>query len=231
MKRSVPFSLRRSAVILLAVLCFVTLALAGSPLICHPFDIGKARSLPFAGNNWNLSGNENYDTRNLVRDTLDILDSGAPVLVRMETLRRATLYARKDPQAAKELFTKLHARTSGSGASGREQALAWFDAGFLAETLNQWSGKDSPNPAAGIDGYSLVKKALTLRGDDPQMEFAAALITLRGPEKEHREHAQKAMAGAKGDPLLARNLASHFLGNEKQTVAEALIRNQGGEGK
>ena len=41
-----------------------------------------------------------------------------------------------------------------------------------------------PNPAAGIDGYSLVSKAIALRGKtDPQMELAAALITLRGPQK------------------------------------------------
>ncbi|HEY6350295.1 MAG TPA: hypothetical protein VI636_12885 [Candidatus Angelobacter sp.] len=57
------------------------------------------------------------------------------------------------------------------------------------------------------------------------MEFAAALVTLRGPEKDHQEHAQKAIAGAKADPLLAQNLATHFLGNHQQTVAEMLTRN------
>src|SRR5215467_11140075 len=102
MKRTVASALRRAAVVVLAVTCFVTLALAGPPLICHPFDIGNAKSLPFNGAHWNLSGNENYDTRNLVRDTLAILDSGAPVLVRMETLRRATLYAHNDSTLAKE---------------------------------------------------------------------------------------------------------------------------------
>jgi hypothetical protein len=54
------------------------------------------------------------------------------------------------------------------------------------------------------------------------MEFAAALMTLRGPQHDHLEHAQKAIAGAKTDALLARNLSIHFLGNAKQTVAEAL---------
>ena len=34
--------------------------------------------------------------KNLTRDTLAILDSNTPVLVRMETLRRATIYARQN---------------------------------------------------------------------------------------------------------------------------------------
>lgn len=213
-----------AASILLLISGLVTPALAGPPLICHRLDIGDAKSLPWTGTAWNLSGNENYDTRNLVQDTLAILDSGAPVIVRMETLRRATLYARNDPRAAKELLTKLHQRATSAEAAGHPDALAWFDVGYLAEAYKQWSGKES-NPAAGIDGYSLVTKALAARGhSDPEMEFAAALITLHGPEPAHQEHAQRAIAGAKGDPLLARNLSSQFLGNDRQTVSQALVR-------
>ena len=221
MKSSIRFSTRFFGCTLL-LLALVTSVFAGPPLVCHRFDIGTAQSLPWTGNSWNLTGNENYDTRNLVRDTLAILDSNAPALVRMETLRRATLYARKDPQAAKKLLIELHARTT----SKPGDALAWFDAGYLAATYNQWFGlsKDQPNPATGLDGYALVQKALSLRGNDPQMEFAAALITLRGPEKGHQAHAQRAIAGAKADPLLAQNLASHFL-DDKQTVAEIISTN------
>src|SRR5437763_1036841 len=97
----------------------------------------------------------------------------------------------------------------------------------MAATYNQANGKDGHNPAIGIDAYALVRKALALRGNDPQMEFAAALITLSGPEREHKEHAQKAIAGGKADPLLARNLATHFLGNGSQTVSQALSVNAG----
>ena len=200
---------------ILFVLTLVLPVFAGPPLICHRFEIGAAKSLPWAGTAWDLSGNENYDTRNLVRDTLDILDSKAPVLVRMETLRRATLYARNDPQAAKELLTRLHTRTTDKPSD----ALAWFDVGYLAATYSQWLKQ---NPAAGLDAYDLVKKAIALRGNDPEMEFAAALITLNGPEQDHQEHAQKAIAGAKTDPLLAQNLSSQFLGN--QTVSQVLTQ-------
>ena len=90
--------------------------------------------------------------------------------------------------------------------------------------------KDEQNPAAGLDGYALVKKALALRGpsqmgNDAQMEFAAALITLSGPHDAHREHAQKAIAGAKSDPLLAQNLASRFTGPQTETMSEMLAKN------
>ena len=227
-------SLRFTLVIVIITLCFARFALAGPPLICHAFEIGQAKSLPLASNSWNLSGSENYDTRNLVKDTLEILTPDAPVLVRMETLRRATLYARKDPVAAKELLARLHARATSAESAGHPDALAWFDAGYLVETYKQWLGQNlphmtdgmrmDPNPAAGVDGYALVKKAIALRGGDAQMEFAAALITLSGPREEHAQHAQRAIAGAKTDALLTQNLATHFIGPKDETVSEMLAK-------
>jgi hypothetical protein len=217
-----------------AVLCLATIAQAGPPLICHTIEIGQARSLPWTSHSWNLKGGENYDTKNLVRDALEILAPDTPVLVRMETLRRATLYGRTDPLAAKELFSRLQARAAAAESSGHPDALAWFDVGYLAETYKQWIGKNmphmtdgmrmDPDPAAGIDGYALVKKAIGLRGSDPQMEFAAALITLSGPQAEHTEHARKAMVGAKSDPLLAQNLATHFIGPQTETMSQLLAK-------
>ena len=222
----------RFVVLLATLLCLATLAEAGPPLICHSVEIGPAKSLPWISHDWNLSGGETYDTKNLVRDTLEILAPDTPVLVRMETLRRATLYARKDPLAAKELLARLHARATSAESSGRPDALAWFDVGYLAEAYKQWIGqswmkvsKDEQNPAAGLDGYALVKKAIGLRGSDPQMEFAAALITLSGPAEEHRQHALNAIAGARIDPLLAQNLAMRFGGPQSQTISEMLAKN------
>jgi hypothetical protein len=218
-----------------AMLLFANVAQAGPPLICHTFEIGQATSLPWISHSWNLSGSENYDTKNLATDALEILKPDTPVLVRMETLRRATLYARKDPLAAKELLARLHARATSADSSGHPDALAWFDAGYLVETYKQWLGQNlphmtdgmrmDPNPASGVDGYAMVKKAIALRGDDAQMEFAAALITLAGPRYEHAQHAQKAIAGAKTDALLAQNLATHFIGPKDVTVSEMLAKN------
>ena len=204
--------------IVAVLLGFTTFAQAGPPLICHPIEIGQAKSLPWV--EFNHRGRADYELKHLSRDTLAILDSHTPVLVRMETLRRATIYARQDPQVAKELITRLQERATNSDAAGRSDALAWFDVGYLAEAYKQWMGKGEPNPAAGLDGYNLVRKAIGLRGSDPEMEFAAALITLPSPDSAHRDHVQKAMAGAKNDSLLAQNLASNF-NNEK--ISELLV--------
>ena len=210
--------------IVAVVLGFTTFAQAGPPLVCHPIEIGQAKSLPWVDLNYQ-KGSGGYDLKNLTRDTLAILDSNASVLVHMETLRRATLYARQDPQVAKELLTRLHARAANSGANNLG-ALAWFDVGYLAETYKKWMGKGEPNPASGLDGYGWVKKAISLRGSDAEMEFAAALITLTGSERDHSDHVEKAMMGAKTDPLLAQNLASNF---NRQTIAEMLSHAAGEE--
>lgn len=208
---------------LFALSLFSTAALAGPPLICHSFEIGGANSLPWISHDWNLSGGENYDTTKLAADTLAILDSNPTVLVHMETLRRATLYAREDPLAAKQLITRLVIRSEAAQSSVQSKSLALFDAGYLAETYKQWLG-DQTNPARSLDGYALVQKAIELRGNDPQMEFAAALISVSNPSSDQRDHAQKAMAGAKNDPLLARNLSTRFLGANSETMAEMINR-------
>src|SRR5438132_12984104 len=139
-------------------------ALAGPPLICHPFEIDGATSLPWISHDWNLSGSEHYDTSKLASDTIAILDSSNVTLVHMETLRRATLYARKDPLAAKQLITRLIARAEGTKSASPSQpgALAIFDAGYLTEAYKQWLG-DQDNPAQKFDGYALVQLALQRR--------------------------------------------------------------------
>jgi hypothetical protein len=199
------------------VLGFSSAAIAGPPLVCHPIAIGQEKSLPWVDLNYH-KGDGSYDLKNLTRDTLAILDSNAAVLVRMETLRRATIYARQDPEVARELLTRLHARAAESdgGASG---AMSWFDVGYLAEAYKQWMSNEEPNPAQGLDGYALVQKAISLRGSDPEMEFAAAMIAITGSDRDRKRHVEKAMAGAKTDPLLAQNLKANF---NRQPIAELL---------
>jgi len=207
-----------------ALLFLAGTAIAGPPLICHAVDIGTANSLPWTSSGWNLSGQETYDVSHLVPDTLALLAPSTPVLVRMETLRRATLYAQKRTAIAMELLMRLEARTR----ENPKDALAAFDFGYLAECYKQASwltqhtdwlkategvGNARANVAMKIDGYEWVRKAIVLRGSDPQMEFAAALMTTEGARSEHNQHLQNAMAGAKADALLARNLASRFSKN------------------
>lgn len=214
--------LRFVAVLLIAIFLFSASALAGPPLVCHSFDIGDAKSLPWIGHSWNLSGSETYNTKSLASDTITILDSNPVVLVHMETLRRATLYARKDPAAAKELLVKLVARANGPGNTTAAAALASFDAGYLAETYKAWITKQEQNPAQGVDGYALLLQAIRARGNDPEMEFAAALIDLNRADGKQSQHASLALEGAKNDPMLARNLSIHFNGPQSETMSEMI---------
>ena len=89
--------------------------------------------------------------------------------------------------------------------------------GTWSRLINNGWAKESRTRRAGLDGYGWVKKAISLRGSDPEMEFAAALITFSGSERDRNDHVDKAMAGANTDPLLAQNLASYF---NRRTIAE-----------
>lgn len=242
MKRSKLFSLALTGATLAALLAFPRGAKAGPPLVCHPFDIGGAKSLPWTSNTWKLSGNENYDLSRLAGDTLALLSPSTPVIVRMETLRRAALYARQDPDVQKELLLKLKARAIDAEASAKPDALAWFDAGYFVETVKQadmtfqknssgtYEPVYAPNAASNIDGYAWVAKALGLR-DDAEMEFAAAVITSfprPGLSKEllqkaHDEHLRKALAGATDGSLLARNLVLHYGDSGTKTMAHLRV--------
>jgi hypothetical protein len=234
MNRRKLASLGFAVAVFAAVLALPQAVQAGPPLICHAIDIGQAKSLPWTADLGSLSGRADYDLNRLVADTLELLAPSAPVIVRMETLRRATLYAQKNPRVAKELLAQLRARAFDAEAAGRPDALAWFDLGYLVECYKQanwdykklpsgaWQNNIKPNPAMNLDGYAWVQKAISLRGQDPEMEFAAALITLDGPAADHHQHAQKAMAGASTDSLLAQNLASHFNGEKSETIGAML---------
>jgi hypothetical protein len=200
--------------------------LAGPPLICHQINIGGAASLPWPSDGGSLIGRQDYDVSHLVADTLALLRPSTDVLVRMETLRRATIYAQRNPFIAKELLLKLHART----IANAQDALAAFDFGYLVECYEQaqwarteglstWRHSEWSDPAANLDGYSFVKSAIRMRGEDAEMEFAAALISSMGSHKNRQQHIERAVSGAKDNPLLADNLSSYF---GKQTVAQAL---------
>src|SRR5258707_15868712 len=111
MKLRNTFLLKYLGAIAGALLVIAAPALAGPPLICHAIDIGAEQSLPWTSTGWNLSGQEKYDVSRLVADTLALLTPSTPVLLRMETLRRATLYGQQRTAVAKELLLRLEART------------------------------------------------------------------------------------------------------------------------
>lgn len=203
-------------------------ALAGPPLICHPVEIGNAKSLPWAGSNWR-DVKRDYDLNRLVADTLALLTPEAPVLARMETLRRATIYAVwaksdrevgipvKDGKLADELLAKLMERVRESFRANKPSSLALFDAGYLTACYKQ-AGYQSNSASGNLDGYAMTRKGIGIAGSSPEMEFGLALMTQFPEQPTHREHLRRAIAGAQDGSLLARNLVTHF-GKPGQNLA------------
>jgi hypothetical protein len=204
-------SRRAAALTLAAVLGAAVPALAGPPLLCHPFDIGTARSLPWDGTSSWWQGKHDYNLQNLVADTGALLTPSTPVIVRMETLRRAALYASLDSKVAANLLASITSRASASSMT------ALFDAGYLTETYKQIAmlrGEGAFATRAGTiagvlgnaDGLAMLNKAITLRPDDASLQFAAAVVAATADRTAYRAHADKARKGVAQDALLAKNI-------------------------
>ena len=213
------FSSRIVPIVIVALVATVRPALAGPPLLCHPFDIAGAPSLPWDGtaNNWSKEASD-YNRQNLIRDTRALLTPSTPVIVRMETLRRAALYASHDERMATQLLAALTERAKAAERAGAsDAAMALFDAGYLVETFKQ-IGQLGQSPefrtrakamaavAASAEGYALVRQSISLRPDDPGLQFAAALINADRDRAAYQQHASKARKGAAQDALVAKNL-------------------------
>jgi hypothetical protein len=186
-------------------------AQAGSPLVCFPMAIGDARSLAWgSGSGWNTPSPD-YDRSHLADDTLHLLGPQTPVLVRMETLRRAVIYASTDAAATGSLFAALRGRTA-HPPSAEADPLADFDLGYAVATWHEARPLTDRLFSAGPteDGYTLVRQALATLGSTPEMEYAAALMTrgraLRGISDKHLK---LAVAGAREGSDLSRTLAAH----------------------
>jgi hypothetical protein len=203
-----------TAAILAVTLAAPNPAFAGPPLLCHPFEIGTAASLPWSGSaSWH-DGRAGYSLDNLVRDTEALLGAAAPVIARMETLRRAAIYASRDPKIASALLDRLTARAR---TAPRPDALALLDLAYATEALRQIALIGGiPGHKAHVaairdlvrdrDGWKEMTASLAARPDDPALEFAAALIAADKNRGAYLAHAQRARAGASRDALLARNL-------------------------
>ena len=207
-----------SGLALAVAMLFAAPAFAGPPLLCHPFEIGGAQSLPWGGG-WNQP-RSTYDLARLAKDTESLLTPQMPIIVRMETLRRAAIYASHDGAVARELNVRLAAR-AGKASTPTTKALALFDAGYFAETLQEivrLQGYDMPGVgkvdaaalrgivAAG-DGSVRIDQALALRPNDAAMRFAAALVASADRRTaDYATHKRIARSGAGSDRLLARNL-------------------------
>jgi hypothetical protein len=198
----------------LAMLALAVPAVAGPPFTCHVFDIGSAKSLPWgAAGNW-LGMRDDYDFHHVVADTEALLTPSTPTLVRMETLRRASLYASRDRALAEQLIAAMMSRVHNADPAG--QAIALFDAGYVVEALSeieqfgnhmkQLAGSERvlAGLTRSLDARPMIEKSAALRPGDASIEFALGLLS-RSPESE--AHFSKARIAARQDALLASNLA------------------------
>jgi hypothetical protein len=205
-------TLIRSLATIAAIVLFATPALAGPPLICHPFDVEGGKLIAWGtGSGWNTP-DRSYDIKRIVADTTAVLTPDAPILNRMENMRRATIYTMRDPVLAQELLKAVMARA----LSTTRDSQAWFDAGYLIESYKQavhlrenknpelraWAAVDE---TIRVDGYNWVKKAMAMTAPSAEMEFAASLMTQGQVASAHRA---KAIAAAPKGSRLAKNLAS-----------------------
>jgi hypothetical protein len=212
----------RIAAVLAAGLGLASVASAGPPLICHPFTTGTdAPLLPWAkGTDWH-SPQPGYDRTNLIADTLALLSADAPILARMENMRRAAIYADEDPATAAALLHAVVERTKTTPVDARAAALEWFDAGYLVETYRQldliyqhgmrpthgrWTSL-VPAELAELDGYALVQKAVALAPESAaELDFASALMSR---EPLTATHLRRAASSAAAGSLLAQNLVHY----------------------
>jgi hypothetical protein len=177
-----------AAAVTTAVLMSASPAVAGPPFICHAFELSGSPSLPWgtsAAAGWN-NPDPAYDLTKLTADVTRLLTPSMPVSARMETLRRATIYASRDRAVAAGLLQALDARATASP----NDANALFDAGFLTEAYRQasrvyewdmlegrakeqWTMRSEP---AG-DGARLIDAAVALNTPQaPEMRKARQLL-------------------------------------------------------
>lgn len=207
---------------------------AGPPMVCHEISIGEAKSLPWDGGRG--GSDSSYNIKTITRDTVKLISAEPSALVRMETIRRATVYisyaeGSQRERLAWELLATLIDSALESEATGKRAPAAWFDAGYLIGCYNQ-VGMDAGQKMGvqdGIPGYRYVLKGIELSrtvqdakpAEIAELEFGAALITHPAMRAEGREikagdsdvydaHLRHAVASArKGSPLEV-NLAAHL---------------------
>jgi hypothetical protein len=177
-------------------------------MICHSYSIGTDTSLPWGdATSWN-SPDPKYDAANLTNDTLAVLDSGKPLLTRMETLRRAAVYASKDMAAGLALANRLTARALAAEVKGHNDSLALFDAGYFVESMKQLAHLTRTALFSPIDGYDWAKRSVPGLQEKLTAEYALGLM--QAATTWPNVHMERAIMGAQEGSLLAQNLVKHY---------------------
>ncbi|HZM00133.1 MAG TPA: hypothetical protein VFD43_07780 [Planctomycetota bacterium] len=227
---------RLATALVLAVipLAAAPLPVLGPPAICHPIDIGEARSLPWRGGH-PFDGAPDYDVGRTVDDTLAILKESSDTLVHMETIRRATIYLTgmegesegRTPEWRQEQINRLVSalQTEARAIQARAEqtapdGLRLFDYGYLLAAVAQSGRVKQLASDHASDQESALSQAALLRPDDGAVHLGYALATYGhgGGTPKCYAHLERAVALATDpDGLLRRNLVNtmgRFLGAE-----------------
>jgi hypothetical protein len=184
------------------------------PLVKWALDIGGAKSLPWGDpRSWNAVAT-GYDIAQAPVDALALLSTDAPVLARMETMRRLIAYSERDPRIAYQALAALTIRAREAEVAGKADVFAWFDLGYYFEACRQakWLRTEL---LGDMNGYSLVTRAIRTAGDAApealEMQFAAGLILLE-PKGQHPyyPHFKTVVRQVKQGSLLEKNLLTHL---------------------
>jgi hypothetical protein len=206
----------------------------GPPAICHPIDIGEARSLPWRGGGFGVHPDQ--DLGRVVEDARAVLRGTPDTLVHMETVRRAVIYlsgaggAKHGGDAAHDAAWRareigrfvaalkadvVDAQLDDGADEGtaRRLALAWFDAGYTLCALEQ--AGHLPSGASREDGLELLERAVALAPQDGAINLGLSIAHFGDgrPGRTCYAYLDKAVAAADDpDGLLRRNLL-HTMGS------------------
>jgi hypothetical protein len=183
-------------------------------LLILPFDIADAQSLPWEGGV--CCGRPGYDIAHLLRDTEALLTPSTPIIVRLETLRRAVVYASSDRRLAVRLLTRFTERMRPEARGQTSAAVAALDAAFVVEAFRQIEEHPSKpftrhsrqvrGLVSGTDGYALLRASVPIQSNDPEFDFAAALIAgARHVDEPAFALRPPTSVGGDRDPLVVRN--------------------------
>lgn len=190
---------------------------AGPPAICWPIEIDGAESLPWGkAPCWEqpFDTARDYDVAaRLVPDVLRLLASESPLPVRMETLRRATVYvyfnAHRRQDVALELLERLEARARALEAEGAPgTARAWFDVGYLSECYRQLGERDAQGRE--YDGYARMLYARRIGLWSPLTELALGIVAYGAGGRDPWAHFAAAASGAKPGDVIERYLRTYL---------------------
>ena len=203
---------------LLAALALAAPALAGPPLLCHPFNIGDARSLPWDGTRAFWQGRADYRLENLAADTEALLTPSTPVIVRMETLRRAALYAERRRGDRGQALRDVQRTAAGlaerrPGVRLGEVRLRLPDRNLPPNCRTRQRQERVPRPGSRAAEADRYDRRVHAHQEVARATFDRSRDGVRGcvddgtpGRRRVQVHAERARAGAGRDPLLARNL-------------------------